>query len=736
MNILCLGGGPGGLYAALLLKKAHPGHHITVVDRNPPDATYGWGVVFSDETLTFLQDADEESYREIAEGFVRWENIDIRYHGETVRSGGHAFSGMGRKRLLDILQRRCRALGVKLTFGVEIVDLSSLDGCDLVIAADGLNSRVRSAHADIFKPAFDRHPTKYIWLGANLPLDAFTFIFRDTEYGMFQVHAYPFDADTCTFIVECGETVWRRAGLDAVSEEESLRFCERIFADDLGGRRLLSNRSTWINFVTLRNETWHHRNIVLLGDAAHTAHFSVGSGTKMAMEDGIALADALARHGTLSDAMVEYEELRQPIVERTQAAARDSSLWFEHSRRYARLEPTQFAFSLLTRSKRVTYDNLKRRDPGFSFGVDRWFTRDAERAVAGTTTYGVTLPVLNRLALRATVLTNRLVEVALSSDCTGGTPGQLYKVQIAAQALEGIGLVMTEPVAVSAHGRITPGCAGLYRSYHIAAWKRIVDFVHGYSPTKVGVQLNHAGRRGASRSRGQGVDRPLREGGWPLLAASPLPYTPLSPVPREMTRADMDRVREDFVQAARRAGEAGFDLLELHFGHGYLLAGFLSPLTNRRTDAYGGSLQNRLRFPLEILDEVRAVWPTEKPLSVCFSATDWAGGGTSAEDAVAIAAAFKDHGCDLIHVVTGQTTADAGPVYGRAWQTSFSDQIRNEVGIPTVTSGNITTTDEMNTILAAGRADLCILAPRPGNDPRRVLGADLQAPRGRPLGSR
>jgi len=723
VKILCIGGGPGGLYAALLLKKADPARDVTVVDRNPSDATYGWGVVFSDETLTFLEEADGETYRDIAAEFVRWEAIDIQYLGQTIRSGGHAFSGMGRKRLLGILQRRCAAVGVSLRFDTEIQDLSIGDGFDLVIAADGLNSRVRAAHSDVFKPRFDRHGTKYIWLGAHLPLDAFTFIFRETEYGMFQVHAYPFEEETCTFIVETTEEVWKRAGLEPAGERESLAWCERIFAEDLAGQPLLSNRSSWISFLTLRTETWYHENIVLLGDAAHTAHFSVGSGTKMAMEDAIALSEAVGRNRNLNDAMVEYEELRQPIVERTQQAARDSSMWFEHVERYARFEPVQFGFSLLTRSKRITYDNLKLRDPDFSYGVDRWFSRhEVTTQCTASPVSQLCPPVLNPFVLRQVTVANRLVDVPLCGNAArDGMPGERHLIALAGRAMDGPGLVMTEPIAVSAEGRVTPGCAGLYCPDHLCAWKRIVDAAHTHSLAKIAVRLSHAGRRGSTRPRSEGTDRPLGLDNWPLLSASPLRYTSVSQLPREMDRSDMRRVCEEFVRAARWAEEAGFDMLELHAGHGYLLASFLSPLSNRRSDAYGGSLENRLRFPLEVFDAVRAVWPQERPLSACFSATDWARHGLPTLEAVAIALAFKNCGCDLIHVVTGQTTDDANPPYGRSWETAFSDLIRNEALVPTMTGGNIATADEMNTILAAGRADLCIVAPRPIGDPGWIL---------------
>lgn len=720
MRIVSVGGGPAGLYSALLVKKANAGHEVTVIDRNPPDATYGWGVVFSDETLGFLEEADAETYQEIVESLVQWGTIETRYRGRVIRSGGHAFSGVSRRKLLNILQQRCAQLGVELCFETEVADPHNLMNYDLILAADGLNSLLRTSHAEVFKPSFDTHGTKYIWLGAELPLGAFTFDFRETEWGMFQVHSYPFAENMATVIVECTEATWVAAGLDTTDEADSLAFCEALFSEFLQGRPLLSNRSTWINFVTLRNETWHCGNIALVGDAAHTAHFSVGSGTKLAMEDAIALSQMLEQHpSNLNRALVEYEQLREPLVERTQLAARESSRWFENVARYARFDPPQFAFSLLTRSKRITYENLKLRDPDFSDEVDLWFARHAEQGPsAPVTTYPPPEPLFVPYRLRDVTLANRLVGAAPAAVAMDGAPGDRHLVEMASLARFGIGLLRTELTAVSTTGRVTPEGAGLWNESQARSWTRITEYLHTNSQSRVALLLGHAGRRGSTRRHNEGADVPLPNTGWPLLAASALPYAERSPMPKEMNITDLRAVCEEFVRSALLADDCGFDALELHCGHGYLLAGFISPLTNRRQDAYGGSLENRLRYPLEVFDAVRGVWPQRKPLIVCISVTDWARGGTTPGDAVRIAAAFKDHGCDMIDVVSGQTTWDANPEYGRSWETPLSDLIRNEARVQTLVSGNLNSSDEVNTILAAGRADLCVLAPRPANDPR------------------
>ena len=690
MRYAVIGGGPSGLYFALLAKKANPSDEVLVVERNPPHATFGWGVVFSEETLGALRDADYETYTEIGESFARWNAIDIYYRDTMVRSRGHVFTGISRKVLLNILQRRCRALGVRLEFEREVRDVTEFEGADLIVGADGINGLVRRTYGEFFKPQVAVHPTKYVWFGSDLPLDAFTFIFRRNDDGLFQVHAYPFDAHTCAFIVECPEAAWRNAGLDSASEAESIAYCEALFQPELRGRRLMSNRSLWVNFLTLRQESWHHGKVVLLGDAAHTAHFSIGSGTKLAMEDSIALVDALRRHEDLGAALNDYEMERQPIVERFQEAALESSSYFEHVSRYAQFDPRQFAFNLLTRSRRITYINLTQRDPELVRTVDSWFAAAATGSPDGAVRLSPP-PMFTPLRIGELTIPNRAV-------VTAGP-------DLDAAASQGAGLVITEFVSVIEDGRITPETPVIDRARQDTL-RQAVERIH-QTGSRVALQLGHAGRRGSMQPRSRGVDRPLREVGWRLMAASPIAYTPHSALPKEMTPRDIAHAVKVFAAAAQAAAGCWFDALELNFAHGYLVAGFISPLTNRRTDEYGGSLENRMRFPLEIVDAVRASW--ERPLLVRISASDWADGGMDLDESVAIAALLRTHRCDLIHVVMGQTVWESRPDYRRLFGVPASDRIRNEAGIPTIATGNITTSDDVNTILAAGRADLCVL---------------------------
>jgi anthraniloyl-CoA monooxygenase len=719
-----LGGGPAGLYLAILLKKRDPSHDIRILERNAPDDTFGWGVVFSDETLGNLEEADAESYAAIRRAFAYWDAIDIHYKGERIRSRGHGFCGLSRKRLLGILQDRARELGVEITFRVDVEDVERLRDCDLFVGADGVNSRVRARYADVLRPSIDLRKCRYMWLGSPQRFEAFTFSFRENEHGVFQIHAYQFDEAHSTVIVECDEASWRNAGLDSASTAESIAYCERVFAEELGGAPLLENRSRWIQFPTVTLERWRHENVVLIGDAAHTAHFSVGSGTKLAMEDSIALAAALEGATDLSAALARYEEERRPWVGRVQRSAQQSLEWFEDVRRYVGFEPTPFAFSLLTRSRRITHENLRVRDPELVDRADRWFLQHVGQPVPPPSQKPRT-PMFTPFTLRGLTLENRVVVSPMCQySADDGVPNDWHLVHLGSRAIGGAGLVFAEMTDVSPEGRITPGCTGLWNDAQAAAWKRIVDFVHANGRAKIAMQLGHAGRKGSSKRPWEGrEDEPLDEGGWELLAPSAIPYRAYSPAPRAMTRDDMDRVKAQFVRSTELAIDAGFDLLELHFAHGYLLSSFLSPLSNQRDDTYGGSLANRMRYPLEVLDAVRAVWPADKPLSVRISATDWVDGGFTGDDAVELARALKAHGCDLIDVSTGQTSPEAKPIYGRMYQTPFADRIRNEVGIPTLTVGNITSADQVNTILLAGRADLVALARPHLRDPYFTLHA-------------
>ncbi len=691
MRIEVVGAGPAGLYFALLAKKGDPRHEIVVRERNAPDATFGWGVVFSEETLGSFRDADHTTWAEITETFARWSAIDVHFGGETVRSVGHGFSGIARKRVLHILQQRCRALGVELRFEEEVPDVASLGSADLIVAADGVNSFVRRADPEAFGAVELVHPTKYVWFGTDLVFRAFTFIFRETEHGMFQVHGYPFDADRSTFVVECRDDAWSRAGLDTASEDDSIAFCQELFAPELAGHALLSNRSLWASFVTLRCQSWHRGKLVLLGDAAHTAHFTIGSGTKLAMEDAIALAGALQRHDVdLEAALTSYELERQPAVERMQRAALESAAYFENVSRYASFEPVRFAVNLLTRSGRISYANLTQRDPELVRRADSAFaSRDG--SAAGRTF--APPPAFVPATLRGLNLSNRVVvSPASHDDAEDGVPSMAMGDRVR-EAARGVGLIASEFVSISPDGRITPGTPSLYDEAHTNAWRAIADRVHEAGST-LALQIGHAGSRGATRSRRLGVDLPLPE-----------PWTLLGPA--EMNEADMERVRGEFEHAAASAAEAGADLLELDAAHGYLLGSFLSPLSNLRTDAFGGSLENRMRFPLEVFEAVRRAWAG--PLAVRIPATEWAGGGFEIEDAVVLAGRLATGGCDLIHVATGGGIARANPEYGPGYLVAFADRIRNEARVDVVVEGRLWTLDQANTILAAGRADLVVL---------------------------
>ncbi|KQY66755.1 bifunctional salicylyl-CoA 5-hydroxylase/oxidoreductase [Brevundimonas sp. Root608] len=722
-SIAVVGAGPGGLYLAISLKLRNPALDVIVHERNRPDDTFGWGVVFSDQTLANLKLNDPETAAAIEAAFVHWDDIDVHIHGRTIRSGGHGFAGIGRQKLLTVLQDRARSLGVDLRFQDEVADIRALPA-DVVVAADGLNSRIRNDNPEVFGVDIDVRTNKYIWLGTRQSFDAFTFAFVETPHGWIWAHAYQFEPGASTFIVECTEATWRGLGFDAMDQDQTCRTAEALFADWLGGHALMSNArhlrgSAWLNFPRVACANWRDGKVVLLGDAAHTAHFSIGSGTKLAFEDAIRLAEALTEGGDLDAALADYEAERRVEVLKLQSAARNSTEWFETVDRYVDLDPLQFAYSLLTRSQRVSHENLRLRDKGFLTSVERWFAESA----GAPPTDEPPAPMFAPLRLRGLTLPNRVVVSPMCMySAEDGTVGDFHLVHLGARALGGAGLVFTEMTDVSADARITPGCAGMYRPAHRDAWRRIVDFVHGQG-SRLAIQLAHAGRKGSvERPWGPRADQPLEEG-WELIAPSSIPWSDEDRTPREMTRVDMDRVRDDFVRATRWADEAGFDMVELHCAHGYLLSSFLTPMSNHRADEYGGSVDNRLRFPLEVFAAMRAVWPDDKPMSVRLSASDWVEDGLTPEDSVAIARAFAEAGCDLIDVSAGQTSPDSKPVYGRMFQTPFSDRIRNEAGVATMAVGNIYETDHVNSILAAGRADLCALARPHLADPNWSLRA-------------
>ena len=722
-SIAVVGAGPGGLYLAISLKLRDPSLSVVVHERNRPDDTFGWGVVFSDQTLANLKANDPETAAIIEAAFVHWDDIDVHIHGQTIRSGGHGFAGIGRQRLLTILQERARSLGVDLRFQSEVADIRALPA-DVIVAADGLNSRIRNDHPEVFGVDIDVRTNKYIWLGTKQSFDAFTFAFVETAHGWIWAHAYQFEPGASTFIVECSEATWRGLGFDAMDQDQTCRAAEALFADWLGGHALMSNArhlrgSAWLNFPRVACSNWRDGKVVLLGDAAHTAHFSIGSGTKLAFEDAIRLAETLTEADDLDAGLAAYEAERRVEVLKLQSAARNSTEWFETVDRYVGLDPLQFTYSLLTRSQRVSHENLRLRDGPFLTGVERWFAVNA----GAPSTDNPPPPMFAPLKLRGLTLPNRVVVSPMCMySADDGLVGDFHLVHLGGRALGGAGLVFTEMTDVSADARITPGCAGMYRPEHRDSWQRIVDFVHGQG-SRIAIQLAHAGRKGSvERPWGPRADKPL-EDGWSLVAPSPIPWSDENQTPREMTRADMDRVRNDFVQATRWADEAGFDMVELHCAHGYLLSSFLTPVSNHRTDDYGGTVENRLRYPLEVFAAMRAVWPEDRPMSVRLSATDWVDDGLTPEDSVAIARAFAGARCDLIDVSAGSTTPEAQPIYGRMFQTPFSDRIRNEAGVATMAVGNIYETDHVNSILAAGRADLCALARPHLADPNWSLRA-------------
>jgi anthraniloyl-CoA monooxygenase len=734
MRIVCVGGGPAGLYFALLMMRKHPAHQVTVVERNRPFDTFGWGVVFSDATMQSMRKWDPPTAASIEDAFNHWDDIELVFKGRKLRTSGHGFVGIGRKKMLNILQERCVEVGVELVFERDVNSDEEFPDADLIIAADGVNSKIRNRYVNSFKPDLQVRPNRFIWLGTDNTYDAFTFDFQRTEHGWFQAHIYRFDDQTSTFIVETTDAAFKAHGLDQMDQDQSIAFCERLFAQTLDGHRLMTNArhmrgSAWLNFNRLVCERWSHYNgqshVVLMGDSAHTAHFAIGSGTKLAIDDAIELTRQfdLAGHDAdkIPTVLDAYEEIRRVDVARIQNAARNAMEWFEVvGHRYAdQLEPEQFMYSMLTRSQRISHENLRLRDKTWLGNYERWF---AERAGVDVATGAIPPPMFTPYKVRGLTLHNRIVVSPMAMySADDGVPNDFHLVHLGARAMGGAALVFPEMTCPSPDARITPGCLGLWNDEQAAAFRRIVDYVHRQTPAKIGMQLGHAGRKGATKLAWEGVDQPLDTGAWPLMSASALPYLQHSVVPRAMTRKDMDQVVADFVAATRRAADAGFDILELHAAHGYLLSSFLSPLTNRRDDEYGGSHENRARFPLEIFEAVRAAWPEDLPMSVRLSTHDWFEGGNTPEDAAIFARMFKDAGADLIDCSSGQVVKEEKPVYGRLFQTPFSDKIRNEIGVPTIAVGAISEADHANSIIAAGRADLCAVARPHLADPFFVM---------------
>lgn len=726
MRIACIGGGPGSLYFSILMKKAFPDAEIVVTERNRPDDTFGWGVVFSDETLGHFEKADPETYAAIRASFAYWSDIDTWVGGRRVRSSGHGFCGLSRKRLLEVFHARARALGVELRFQQEVSGPAAFPDADLVVAADGVHSGVRTAWQDRFRPTIRWGKCRFSWLGTTKPLDAFTFVFRENEHGLFAVHAYPFEKGLSTWIVECREETWKRAGLDRADDAETVAYVERLFADHLEGHRVLPNRSVWRVFPEVRCERWHVGNVVLLGDAVHTAHFSIGSGTKLAMEDAIALVDAFRAHGTadVERVLATYEARRRPEVERLQRSAATSQAWFEDVARWREQDPETFVFNLMTRSLRIGWDNLARRDPALVERVRAAFA--AREGVAAGPLGTVPPPLFAPLTLRGLTLQNRVVVSPMCQySAVDGRPGDWHLVHLGSRAVGGAGLVMAEATAVEPAGRITPGCTGLWDEAQVDGWRRVTDFVHAHSAAKIGLQIGHAGRKASCAVPWEGGQPLVGDRAWPVVGPSPVPFLPDGPVPVALDRAGMDRVVTAFVAAADRAQRAGFDVLELHMAHGYLLSSFLSPLSNRRTDAFGGPLEHRLRFPLEVLEAVRATWPADRPLFVRISASDWMpdGSGTTDAEAVEVARALAAAGCDVVDVSSAGNVRESQPRYGRMYQVPFADRIRHEAKVRVMAVGGIETADHVNTVLAAGRADLVAIARAHLRDPYLTMAA-------------
>ncbi len=717
MHIACLGGGPAGLYFAISMKLRDSSHEIVVVERNRPNDTFGWGVVLSDETLGKLCENDDVSAAGMRNHFAYWDDIVLHYQGQKLVSSGHGFCGIGRKKLLLILQDRARQLGIDMRFETEVASvLDYARDYDLVIASDGLNSKIRMEFKDTFKPDIDLRLCQFVWLGTHQSFDdAFTFIFEKTDKGWVWAHAYQFDKDTATFIVECSQETFDAYGFADLGQRDSIAICEEIFADHLRGHTLMTNAnhirgSAWIRFPRVLCERWSHENIVLLGDAAATAHFSIGSGTKLAFESAIALSDLLHTEPDLSGAFAKYEDQRRLEILRLQSAARNSVEWFENVEHYLHLNPIQLNYSLLTRSQRISHENLRARDAKWLRSAEKWFQEQA----GVSTDAPVRAPMFAPFKLRDMELKNRIVVSPMAQyKAINGCPTDWHLIHYGERAKGGAGLIYTEMTCVSDTGRITPGCTGLYAAEHAAAWRHLTDFVHTETDAKICCQIGHSGRKGSTNIGWEGMDTPLESGNWGLISASAIPWSPNNAIPRMATRDDMERIKDQFVAATEMAKHADFDMVELHAAHGYLISSFISPVSNTRDDEYGGCLNNRMRYPLNVFNAMREAWPEDKPMSVRISANDWVGeAGVTLMEAVEIAKMFEATGADIINISAGQTTIDAKPIYGRMFQTPFSDRIRNDAGLKTIAVGNIYEADHVNSILMAGRADLvCVGRP-------------------------
>ena len=731
LKICCLGGGPASLYFSILMKKANPAHDITVIERGSRDSTWGFGVVFSDETLQGFMEADAPSYQRIVEQFAYWGGIDTTIHGKTINSQGHGFCGMSRLKLLNTFHDRCDELGVSLRFNTDIASVEALntDEYDLVVAGDGITSILREAYKEEFGTTMDWRANKFCWLATTKPLSDFEFIFRENEHGWWWVHAYRYEEGTTTWIVETSEATWKSAGMEEVTEEETKAYCEEIFKEDLDGHPLITNRSVWRTFPVVRNERLYYKNIVLMGDAVRSAHFSIGSGTKLAMEDAISLASYFEECGNDVDkALAMYQDIRKDEADRLQRTAVVSLSWFEHIDRYAASqEAEQFTFNMMCRAKRITYENLRLRDPDFIARIDQWFAAHArqETGFEDIDVDNPVVPVFQPFRIGEMRVENRFQLSAMCQYCAmDGNPTDWHLMHYGERAVGGTGLLNTEMLCISPEARITPGCAGIWSDEQVEKWAHIIDFVHANSKAKFCAQVGHSGRKGATCVPWDGgIDEPLPKGAWEIIGPSSLPYLEHSVVPREMNADDMASVMQDFVRAAQNADAAGFDMIEVHLAHGYLLSSFISPVTNQRTDEYGGDIASRMRFPLQVVAAMKEAWPADKPMSVRISATDWVEDGLTEQDMLAVATMLKDAGVDIINVSTGQVTKDEDPIYGRMFQAPFADQVRNEVGIPTIVAGNISSADQANTLVAAGRTDIVAFGRAIMNEPHFVLTA-------------